>query len=132
MLRREAPRALLRSLKTPASAPVRRSPHATASPIQWRSRICTTTSKRPQSLVLSQLKPSQASILTRSVTNTPWDKIDKKAEDKIAHQEIKPTPEIVSSRSSVHPIMHEVGTPNPERDVDMMAGIKHDVVSDRM
>ncbi|KAF2488475.1 hypothetical protein BU16DRAFT_553903 [Lophium mytilinum] len=120
-------RTLLRSLKSPASFPARRSPQFTASPAQWTSQMCTISSKRPQSLALTQLRPLQAAIFQRSVTNTPWDKIDKKHEEKLAHQELKPTPETVSATSSTHPILHEIATPDPERDVDMMAGIKGDL-----
>jgi hypothetical protein len=58
-------------------------------------------------------------------------KINKQAEDRYRHEEIKPTPETVSSTSSTHPMFSEVGTENPERDVDMMAGVRHDVVSTR-
>ncbi|KAF2812092.1 uncharacterized protein BDZ99DRAFT_496610 [Mytilinidion resinicola] len=126
MLRNGASRTLLRSLKSPASFSIRK-PQFTASPAQWTSRMCTISSKRPQSLALAQLKPLQAAIFQRSVTNTPWDKIDKKHEEKLAHQEIKPTPETVSATSSTHPILHEIATPDPERDVDMMAGIKGDL-----
>lgn len=83
--------------------------------------------KRPQIVAITPYNPTQAAICQRNVTSSPWDKIDKTAEDKIAHQKIQPTPEIVSSMSSVHPVMGEVGTPNPVRDVDMMAGIKRDL-----
>jgi hypothetical protein len=56
-------------------------------------------------------------------------KINKQAEDRYRHEEIKPTPETVSSTSSTHPMFSEVGTENPERDVDMMAGVRHDVAT---
>jgi len=69
----------------------------------------------------------QAAVFQRSVTSTPWDKIDKEKEDKIAHMKIKPHPELVSTTSSTHSILHAHATPDPERDVDMMAGIKHDL-----
>jgi len=50
-----------------------------------------------------------------------------KEEDKIAHQTLKVDPEHVTTSSSVHPIFGEVGTPEPERDIDMMAGVKSDM-----
>ena len=34
----------------------------------------------------------------------------------------------VSETSSVHPVTGEVGTPDPEPDTDMMAGIRNDFV----
>lgn len=53
----------------------------------------------------------------------------KQAESRYGQEEIKPTPETVTSSSSTHPIFSEVATEDPNRDVDMMAGVKHDVVS---
>jgi hypothetical protein len=68
-------------------------------------------------------------MFQRTATSTPLDKINKKNEEKIAHQKLEPTPETVSATSSIHPVLGEVATPEPERDVDMMAGLKQDVVS---
>ena len=54
----------------------------------------------------------------------------KKAEDKYAHEKLVPTPETVSTTSSIHPFMSEQGVENPQsNDVDMMAGVKSDIVS---
>jgi hypothetical protein len=55
----------------------------------------------------------------------------KQAESRYAHEEIKPTPETVSSTSSTHPMFSEVGAEQPQNEVDMMAGVKHDVVCTR-
>ena len=52
----------------------------------------------------------------------------KQAESRYAHEKLKPTPETVSSTSSIHPMFSEVGADTPEREVDMTAGIKHDLV----
>jgi hypothetical protein len=54
-----------------------------------------------------------------------------KVEDKYAHEKLKATPETVSMTSSIHPISGEIGTPSPEKDkdTDMVAGVKSDVVS---
>ena len=38
-------------------------------------------------------------------------------------------PELVSSSSSVHALNSELGAEQKEEDVDMMAGINHDMVS---
>lgn len=51
----------------------------------------------------------------------------KQAESRYAHEKLKPTPETVSSTSSIHPMLSEVGADTPEREVDMTAGIKHDL-----
>jgi hypothetical protein len=80
--------------------------------------------KRPQVSALAQLKPVQTALLRRSFA----DKIDREAEKKYAQEKLEPSPELVSSTSSMHPILGEVGQPPPVRDVDMMAGIKGDVV----
>lgn len=82
--------------------------------------------KRPQLPAAAQLKPAPTAILRRTLA----DKIDREAEKKYAKEKLEPTPETVSSTSSMHPILGEVGeTPNSAaNDVDMMAGIKGDVV----
>jgi hypothetical protein len=80
--------------------------------------------KRPQLLPVAQLKPIQAAVLRRTLA----DKIDYKAEDRYAHEKIKPTPETVSTTSSTHALFSEVGVKNPEKDIDMTASIKHDLV----
>ena len=55
--------------------------------------------------------------------------IDRAAEAEYAKQVLKPTPEVVSTGSSVRHVTGEVGVDDPEPDVDMMAGIKGDFVS---
>jgi hypothetical protein len=52
----------------------------------------------------------------------------KQAESRYAKEEIKPTPETVSTTSSTHPLFAEVGVETPKNEVDMTAGLKHDVV----
>lgn len=73
---------------------------------------------------MAQLKPIQTAILRRNLTK---DQI--KAEEKYSHEKLKATPETVSTTSSIHPMFEEVGTKTPEKDVDMMAGMRHDIVS---
>jgi hypothetical protein len=58
----------------------------------------------------------------------PLDKIDRKHEEKIEHEVIEPHPGDVSTTSSVHQVFHEKGTDEPEKDEDMMAGVKADFV----
>ena len=60
----------------------------------------------------------------------PYDKIDKKHEDKVEREKLVPHPGQVSQTSSVHEVFHEKGVEDPEEDVDMLAGIKSDWVSD--
>lgn len=52
----------------------------------------------------------------------------KQAESRYRNEEIKPTPETVTSSSTTHPIFSEVGGDRPQKEVDMMADMKHDVV----
>lgn len=79
-------------------------------------------SRRPQISQLAQLKPVHGAVLRRSITDK-----QQKAEERYAKEEIKPTPETVSATSSTHAMFSEVATESPERDVDMMAGIRSDV-----
>lgn len=90
--------------------------------MQCTARFTSLSSNRPQPPPITQLQPIQT-IFRRTLAS----KINKKAEDKYAHEKIKPTPETVSSTSSVHPLFSEVGTKAPENEVDMMAGVKHDM-----
>ena len=59
---------------------------------------------------------------------TPYDHIDKKSEQKVAKSELEHHPEAVSTDSSIHPVFHEVGVEDRERDIDMFAGVKSDLV----
>lgn len=52
----------------------------------------------------------------------------KQAESRYRNEEIKPTPETVTSSSTTHPIFSEIGGDRPQKEVDMMADMKHDVV----
>ena len=80
-------------------------------------------------LAISLYKPASTALLRYASTTAPGDNIDFKREEKFGEKVMKAHPEIVSSESSVHPITHEVATPDQEEDVDMMAGIRQDIVS---
>ncbi|KAL1594463.1 hypothetical protein SLS60_010223 [Paraconiothyrium brasiliense] len=79
-------------------------------------------SRRPQISQLAQLKPTQAAVLRRALSEER-----KQAEAKYAKEEIKPTPETVSTTSSIHPFVGEVGGEPVHQEVDMSAGIKADL-----
>ena len=73
---------------------------------------------------MASMKPIQAAIMRRSITDK-----QKQAESRYAQEEIKPTPETVSTTSTTHAMFGEVGVEETEKkEVDMMAGVKHDVV----
>ena len=55
--------------------------------------------------------------------------IDRAAEAEYSKKTLQAVPESVSTDSSVRHVTDEVGVDNPEPDVDMMAGIKSDFVS---
>ena len=58
----------------------------------------------------------------------PIDKIDKKHEEEVEREKLEVHPDEVSATSSVHEVFHEKGVPDEEKDIDMLAGIKSDLV----
>ncbi|KAK4695059.1 hypothetical protein P7C71_g2621, partial [Lecanoromycetidae sp. Uapishka_2] len=83
---------------------------------------------KPSSLALAIYKPFSTS-LQRHATNpgNPFDKVDKKHEEDVEHEVLQPEPEQVSTTSSVHQVFHEKATEEPEKDEDMLAGVKADL-----
>jgi hypothetical protein len=90
---------------------------------QWKTQFGSLAAKRPQTSQLARVTPIKATIPRRNIT-----KEQQKAEDKYAHEKLVPTPETVSTTSTIHPIMSEHGAPTPEPDVDMMKGVRSDMV----
>lgn len=123
MLRTGASRLALNTFPAPAvrTAPSFRTARLAA---PWAAQFSSMASKRPQISRLAQIKPTQTAVLRRALSEER-----KQAEAKYAKEEIKPTPETVSSTSSIHPIVGEVGGEPVHQDVDMSAGIKADLVS---
>ncbi len=79
------------------------------------------------SLVLH--KPLTTSVQRYATTPGPFDKIDKKHEELVEHEKLEVHPEDVSSTSSVHQLFQEKGVEeSEEKDEDMLAGIKADLV----
>jgi hypothetical protein len=85
------------------------------------------SSKRPQIHAITLQKLSNTPF-RYATTKQPVDKIDTKSEEKTAATKLGVDKEHVTSESSVHPLFAEVGTPNPEPDTDMGAGIRGDLV----
>lgn len=122
MLRNGASRLALRSIATPAARSPTAPRHAT--PVfQWATQFSSAASKRPQLSRIAQMKPVQAAIIRRNLTNE-----QKEAEKKYAHEKLKATPETVSASSTSHPVFGELGGSPPPQQIDMMAGVKGDVV----
>lgn len=118
MLRTGASRSAFRALNAFSTASSRTSLNAT----QFSSKLSTLTKTRPQALA----KPMILSM-ARYATK-PIDNIDSKHEQQLAKEKLHADPSIVSSTSSTHPVFGEVGTEEQEKDADMMAGVKQDLV----
>lgn len=56
------------------------------------------------------------------------DKVDPKVEKALAGKPLEAHPETVSTTSSTHAVFGEVGVKEPEKDADMMAGVRADLV----
>lgn len=137
MLRNGAARALARSSWKPTASTSRNS--CTLSPLRARTAYSNSavSHRRPSSLALKSHKPVSASLqryATGAPTGaptgpgTPFDHINKKHEEKIAKKGLEPHPDEVSAGSSVRHVMGEEGVEEKERDVDMLAGVKADLV----
>jgi hypothetical protein len=50
-------------------------------------------------------------------------------EKALGEERLEAHPEEVSAVSSVHQVSHEKATEDPEEDIDMLAGVKSDLVS---
>lgn len=129
MLRNQASRAVLRSLNAANAQHLRATFNAASSKAPLTSRLCTmSNSKRPQNAAAATWKPISAALSQRQrYASTQWDKPNVKAEKEVAQKKLEPQPELVSATSTIHPMFSEVGTPEPEKEADMMKGIKQDV-----
>ncbi|ORY14622.1 hypothetical protein BCR34DRAFT_598966 [Clohesyomyces aquaticus] len=122
MLRTGAARLALRPIAAPTARPASRLVNRPAS-TQRTTEFSSLSSKRPSLPPMTHFRPIQAAVSRRTLAA----KIDTEAEKRYAQEKIKPTPETVSPTSSVHSMFSEVGTPEPQKDIDMMAGVKHDL-----
>ncbi|KAF2739594.1 hypothetical protein EJ04DRAFT_284211 [Polyplosphaeria fusca] len=123
MLRTGASRLVLRSVAPPAARPAGHVFQRVAPQLQTTTKFSSAARTRPQIVSLAQLKPIQTAVLRRSMA----DKINREAENRYQHEKLEPHPERVTATSTVHPLLSEVGAKDPERDVDMMAGVKGDL-----
>ena len=133
MLRSGATRSLTRSFLKPTTASSRHT--STIGLLRAQPQGSTLVSKfqRPSYLAVNLYKPISIALLRSASTHpgTPFDHIDKKHEKDVAKTEIEPHPEDVSTTSSVRQVMHEEGVEDKERDVDMLAGVKADLVRNK-
>lgn len=129
MLRNGASRLALRSVAGPTAARSAANFTRTAPSLQWKTQFGSLAAKRPQlAQTATALKPASSAILRRCMADVKLTEEQKQAESRYRNEEIKPTPETVTSTSTTHPIFSEVGAEASVKEVDMMAGVKHDVV----
>lgn len=133
MLRSGAARSLRRSVFSSANPPAR----ATRSNATFNTFITSNARasglRRPANLSLAVHKPVSTALQRYASTTpvgpgTPFDKIDKKGEMQTAKAAIDPDPDAVSIDSSVRHIFGEEGVEDKEKDTDMLAGVKADLV----
>jgi len=99
----------------------------TAPCLQWTTQFGSLAARRRPQLAQQLKSTTPSAILRRSLADKKLSEGQKQAESRYAREEIKPTPETVSSTSSTHPMFSEVGAETQQKEVDMMAGMKHDV-----
>lgn len=124
MLRTNAARAAFRALNTAPAAT--RSSFATS---QNAPRLVSQLSKSRPTALSKPLSMALTRYQTTGGSLTNPDKIDSRHEQEVAKGKLQADPSIVSSTSSTHAVFSEVATPEEEKDVDMMAGVKGDLVS---
>ena len=83
--------------------------------------------KTPSQLALSPFRPCSLALQRYASTVDP---ISQKSEDRVGNTELEHHPEAVSTESSVRHVFHEEGVDEQEKDVDMLAGIKSDLVGE--
>lgn len=81
--------------------------------------------RRPQAVG----KPLTMSLVRFETTRRPIDNIDVKHEEQVGQTVMRAHPDRVSADSTMHPVFGEVGKEEEEKDTDMMAGIRSDLVN---
>ena len=81
--------------------------------------------RAPSKLALSPFRPCSLALQRYASTVDP---LSQRSEDKTGNTELEHHPEAVSTESSVRHVFHEEGVEEQEKDVDMLAGIKSDLV----
>jgi hypothetical protein len=97
--------------------------------LSTNARLTTFQAARPAGLTL--YKPSTAALVryASNTSNPPGiDPINTQKEEKIGEKVMRAHPERVTLESTTHPPFHELGEASQEKEVDMMAGIKNDLV----
>ena len=113
-----------------AAGPLSRALHAATPSFRATIKRPTRTSitLRPKRLALNSFKPFATSLQRYQTA----DHIDQKHERQVGTTPLEKHPDEVSPDSSVHPVLTEHGVDEDakkEEDVDMLASLKHDLVS---
>lgn len=134
MFRAGAPRSVTRYLANVTPSTSRLSHIPTISRAQLNSSARALGVKRPTALAVAAHKPTATALIRYASTHpgNAFDHIDKKREEKIAKTEIEPEPDAVSIDSSVRHVFSgeggEKGVEEGEKETDMLAGVKQDLV----
>ena len=128
MFRSSASRAAFQALNHSTPLTLRSSLLVPRNAIKFNTRLSTLSrTTRPMALA----KPLSMALTRYQTNRGAMDNIDSKHEQQVGQEKLEAHPETVSATSSTHPIFGEVGTEEPEKDTDMMAGIRNDFVSRR-
>jgi hypothetical protein len=84
--------------------------------------------RSPRAFALAIYQPAQKSLTRSAHTNIMTVAQAKEREIALQKELIPAYPELVSTESSIHHVNSEIDTPEHEKDVDMMAGIRSDFV----
>ena len=132
MFRTTASRAVPRSLPSRNVAVSRNSVASKVLRASLKTSVRSESLSRPLALALRE--PLKRSVV-RYQSGTAYQAanfvkgLSKEAEKGYGEEKIAPVPDQVSTESTIHPVQGEVGMPAEEQDVDMMAGIRSDFVS---
>lgn len=128
MLRSRAARSFTKSLVSFTGSTIR--PEVKNALLHARGHSHTSVSciRRVPPTALAPFKPVSRVLQRSASTGPPYDHIDKKKEEGVAKTTIEPHPEEVSVDSTVRHVMREEGVEEQERDTDMLAGVKADLV----
>lgn len=128
MLRSRAARSLTKSLANLTGPTVRPDVNNALLHVRGNSGTSVTCTRRVPPAALTPFKPVCRVLQRYASTHTPYDHIDKRQEEGIAKMPLEQHPEAVSVDSTVRHVMREEGVENQERDIDMLAGVKSDLV----
>ena len=109
-------------------------PSRTATGLAWANgskanALRVPAAKKQYDLALAIHRPFSSSVQRyQSGGASPYDHIDKKHELALEREKLEAHPDEVSEASSVHGVFSEKGVEEPQKDEDMLAGVKEDLV----